>query len=66
MKCRIEARHELIDLVMRAANGNASRKIAFHDGKAGAGDGVDARRKEDPISTPAMASGTVSPVGSIN
>jgi hypothetical protein len=38
----IEAGDELVDLVVRAAHGNAGREIPLHDGAAGAGDRVDA------------------------
>ena len=41
----IEVGDELVELVLRAAHGNAGREVAFHDGAAGAGDGVDAAQE---------------------
>jgi hypothetical protein len=41
----VEARHQLVDLVVGAAHRNARRQIAFHDGEAGARDGVDATQE---------------------
>ena len=38
----VEPDHELVDLVVVAAHGDAGAEIAFHDGAAGAADRVDA------------------------
>ena len=41
----VEAGDELVDLVVRAAHGNACREVALHDGAVGAGDRIDAAQE---------------------